>query len=167
MSCCNKEKLNINNCNVRIASLPNWCITDLNPAFYDTESRTAIEQTARLYAKMQELICDYNDYVNKLNNYIKDFEDGLINDFEEFKENINNIVNEFENLVNGKMQEQDDKLEDAINYMKNNLTETATNLLNEMIESGTLNVLLTYTEETESLNLVVSNNEESEVNNNE
>lgn len=147
MSCCNKEKSCINTCKSRIDALPNWCITDLNPAFYDTESRTAIEQTARLYAKMQELICDYKDYVTKLNNYIKDFEDGLINDFEEFKDLITNTINT-----------QNEKINDAINYMKNNLTETATYLLNEMIENGTLNVLLTYNSEEESLNLIVTNN---------
>lgn len=165
MSCCNKEKSCINTCS-RIDALPNWCITDLNPAFYDTESRTAIEQTARLYAKMQELICNYNDYVTKLNNYIKDFEDGLINDFEEFKNNVNNIVIEFENLVNEKIQEQDGKIDDAIQYMKDNLTETANLLLNQMIDEGKLNVLLVYHEEDESLNLTVTNNE-SEVNENE
>ena len=39
-----------------IKRLPDWVVTDTQKAFYDLESSTAIEQTARLYGKMQELV---------------------------------------------------------------------------------------------------------------
>ena len=39
-----------------INQLPNWCLTNENPSFYETESATAIEMVAKLYAKVKELI---------------------------------------------------------------------------------------------------------------
>ena len=36
-----------------ILKLPKWILTNKFPAFHDTESLTAIEQTARVYGKIR------------------------------------------------------------------------------------------------------------------
>ena len=53
--------------NFKIRHLPHWVLTDLQPAFYDLESVTSVEETARLYAKMQELITLYNEFTDRIN----------------------------------------------------------------------------------------------------
>ena len=79
--------------------LPNWCITKNKPGFYDTESATVIEQTAKLYAAMQEMIDDYNTFVetitDKMNRFINITEhdqelyrSGLRQEFQDFIDSI-------------------------------------------------------------------------------
>ncbi len=79
----------------RIKPLPHWCLTDLQPAFYDVESVTAIEMVSKLYGKMEQLICDYNMYIDQLNKYIHEFECGIIKDFNEFKCCITKTINDY------------------------------------------------------------------------
>lgn len=142
----------------RINDLPHWVLTDEHVAFYDTESLTAIKMVARMYAKMQELVNDYNHFTQELDRELKDFECGIRCDFSEFKDNINKIV-----------EEQNQNIEDAINYMKDNLIETCTNLFQEALDNGRITASLgeQYNASTESLVLSISaiNNEsESELN---
>lgn len=47
---------------MRIPLLPEWILTGNSPAFYDSESLTAIQQTARLYGAVRELQQAYNDF---------------------------------------------------------------------------------------------------------
>ena len=57
-----------------IKPLPKWVLTNEYPAFYDTESVTAIEMVAKLYGKMEELITTYNEFVDEINKTIADFD---------------------------------------------------------------------------------------------
>ena len=45
-----------------IEFLPPWVETNLQPAFYDVESGTVLQQTARMYGKINEIIKIINDY---------------------------------------------------------------------------------------------------------
>lgn len=47
--------------NIFINFLPPWVETGLQPAFYDAESGTVLQQTARMYAKVNELVKNAND----------------------------------------------------------------------------------------------------------
>ena len=119
-----------------IKPLPKWVLTENYPAFYDTESVTAIEMVAKLYGAMEELITDYNEFVDNVNQAIQDFENGITTDFNDFKELIQGIVDDFIAEVRGHMNEQDDKIDDAINYMKTNLVATVTALYEAGFENG-------------------------------
>lgn len=130
-----------------IKPLPKWVLTENYPAFYDTESVTAIEMVAKLYGSMQELITDYNEFVDEINQAIQDFENGIINDFNDFKELIQGIVDDFIAEVREHMQDQDQaisdefaiqngKIDDAIDYMKTNLIATVTALYEAGFENG-------------------------------
>lgn len=151
--------------------LPHWCMTGEHPAFYDTESRTAIQMVARLYSKMEELIEDYNTYVDQIDNLneefkndvnaeITDFEtevNGIVNEFvetvngkiaeqnleiESFEGNVNTQLSEFETEVNGKISAQDLIIADAVNYMKTNLNQIVTDLFTETIQDRDILITL-------------------------
>ena len=79
----------------------------------------------------------------------------------ELIEDYNNFINE----VTNHLDIQDKDIADAIQYMKDNLTETANKILEEMIKNGELLVLLNYNEESESLNLLLSNSESGDLTN--
>ena len=85
--------------NIFVEFLPPWVETGLQPAFYDKESGTALQQTARMYARVNMLIRMFNklskntketveDYINKFNElytYVHDYFDNL-----DVQEEINN-----------------------------------------------------------------------------
>ena len=107
----------------RITPLPHWCLTDLHPAFYDTESVTAIEMVAKLYSKMEYLIEDYNIYIDKINKYVQEFEDGIIKDFAEFKACITKTMNDYIATIDMKINIQDSNIAnkfDEIDAIVNN-----------------------------------------------
>lgn len=106
--------------------LPHWSLTGKNPAFYDTESATAIEQTAKVYGAMQSLIEEYNGFVDTLNKEIETFEASSKEEAEAFKLCITGIVSDY-------IQSIDMRMDEATVYMKANLRATAEELLNEII----------------------------------
>ena len=59
----------------RINFLPPWVETNLQPAFYDLESGTCLQQTARMYAKVNQLIRSVNDQNETIADYIQQFID--------------------------------------------------------------------------------------------
>ena len=81
--------------NIFIDFLPPWIETGVQPAFYDKESGTVLQQTARMYAKVNELVESVNhqnetidDYINQFNelhDYVHDYFDNL-----NVQEEINN-----------------------------------------------------------------------------
>ena len=73
--------------NIFIDFLPPWIETGVQPAFYDKESGTVLQQTARMYAKVNEVvqsvnnqnetIADYIEQFNELHDYVHDYFDNL------------------------------------------------------------------------------------------
>lgn len=162
----------------RIVPLPHWVLTDYQSAFYDSESGSVLQALARIYPKIEELITDYNNYVKQLDSYITDFTNGLIKDFECFKNCIIKTMtdyietidtkmsvqdtfiadkfNEIDTTVANKFNEQDEEIQNAIEYMKDNIIQTATNIINQAIENGDLNVGFEYNPTNESLDFIVT-----------
>lgn len=131
--------------------LPHWCLTDKNPAFFDMDSKTAIEQTARIYAAMQELIAEYNKFVDGVNLQIEEFINDTNKDYEVFRTGLRQEFQDFIDIVDLKLMSQDKELENAINYMQTNLNSTVAALINEMRENGELtNDIMAAFEELES-----------------
>lgn len=71
----------------KINFLPPWVETNLQPSFYDVESGTCLQQTSRMYAKVNQLVRTANeqnetiaDYIQQfinLRNYVEDYFDNL------------------------------------------------------------------------------------------
>lgn len=131
--------------------LPKWILTDPTPALYDAENGTVIEQTAKIYKAFNELVDEYNNYVENLNKHIDEFETGLVKDQEAFKVGIRQEYQDFINTVDLKIQSQDAVIADAVNYMKTNLHNSIKALLTSMSVAGELTVNTVYTEDTEEL----------------
>lgn len=55
--------------------LPPWVETNLQPGFYDLESGTCLQQTARMYNKVNQLIRTINEFGDR----IDDVEDYIYN----------------------------------------------------------------------------------------
>lgn len=148
-----------------IQYLPHWVLTDLQPAFYDSESGTVLQQMSRLYPKIQELIKTYNDFVTDVNRYIQEFEEGIIKDFDCFQnciiktmndyiqtidmkinlqdtkiankiDEIDNKINEQDNQIANKFDEQDEVIQNAVDYMKTNLVQTVNDLFSQALQNG-------------------------------
>ena len=147
-----------------VRPLPNWVLTNIQSAFYDSESGTILQQMARVYSKIEELINTYNEFVREINRYIDEFEDGIIKDFECFKnciiktmndyiETIDTKINLQDLKIKNKFDSQDEVIQNAVDYMKDNLVSTLTTLFNQALQNGDIqvNLVTNYTEETESL----------------
>ena len=136
--------------------LPHWVLTDTLPAFYDCESATAIQQTAKLYGKIQELITIYNDFVRDVNRYITEFEEGIIKDFNCFQNCVIKTMNDYIQSIDTKIELQDNKIQEAIDYMKNNLVSTVTTLFNQAVQNGDIRATLLETYDSANESLVFS-----------
>lgn len=108
--------------------LPPWAETGLQPAFYDVESGTVLQQTARMYDKVNQLIRLFN----------------------EFSEATSEEVNAFEREVNETVAEYIEKfteLKDFVDDYFDNLDvqEEINNKLDAMVEDGTMTEILNDT----------------------
>lgn len=117
-------------------SLPKWVIANPFPALHDFESLTVIDQTARIYGAMNQLIEEWNKMIDQLS----EFEKSETASREEFELNMTKVIREF-------MCSWEQKTAD--------LQEFAKTILNEAIQAGTITISEMYDPETESLNLVV------------
>lgn len=104
--------------------LPKWVLTNKYPSVFDSESKTAIEQTARLYGAMNDLIEEHNKYVEALNSNIAKFEAGIITSNDCFRNNVTKVMNEYITSIDSKIS----KLE---SYLKTNIRETLQNWVDE------------------------------------
>lgn len=147
--------------------LPTWTLTDRHPAFFDGESGSVIEATARVYAAVNNLITEYNTFAENANKIMNEFQNTTKEEQECFKRCITELIEKYIKSIDIKISKQDltisnaiknqDKtVADAVEYMKNNITETATSIINEKIANGTFNVGVVYNEETEQIEIVAS-----------
>lgn len=100
--------------NIFIELLPPWVETGLQPAFYDKESGTVLQQTARMYAKVRELTVAFNE----LSEETKSLVDEYVAKFIELKDYVDDY---FDNL----------DVQTEIN-----------NKLDDMVEAGTLQEII-------------------------
>lgn len=124
----------------KIEMLPKWCIPNTNPAFYDTESATAIEQTAKLYGKVRELIDAYNEFVGNVETLIEEFEKSVTTDMETFKLGIRQEFQDFIDVVNLRLQQFEVEF-DTFKGDVNNLINEYKNYLDTKYSQFTTNIL--------------------------
>ena len=117
-------------------TLPKWALANPFPALHDFESLTVIDQTARIYGAINQLIEEWNKMIEQLSG----FEKSETESREEFELKITKVIMEF-------MCSWNQKTED--------LERFAETVINEAIESGRITIREVYDPETESLNMVV------------
>ena len=121
-------------------NLPKWRMTCPFPAFLECESGTAIEMTAKLYGAMQELIEEYNAFVESTNTKINEFTATTTEDIETFKTGIRQ---EFQDFI--------DTIDLKVSQMENDFITNLDAGINEAFASGRVTLNAAYNEETESL----------------
>lgn len=133
----------------KINFLPSWVETNLQPAFYDLESGTALQQTARMYAKVNQLVRNVNeqndaiaDYIQQflnLKDYVEDYFDNL-----DVQSEINNKLDamvesgEFQSILDSYVTPQLNRLEQKMENGDEALSEqinVATQTLDNKIEA--------------------------------
>lgn len=112
--------------NIFVEFLPPWIETGLQPAFYDKESGTVLQQTARMYARVNMLIRMFNKLSRNTKNEIERFETDI-------NETVANYIEQF------------NQLHDYVHDYFDNLDvqEEINNKLDAMTEAGTLQEIIT------------------------
>ena len=141
---------------IRIKPLPNIALTDLQPAFYDVESATAVQMVSKFYTYLQNIVDDYNSFANEVNEEITRFENDTNANYEEFKNCIQNMMLNYIESIDTKINNQNAIIEDAVDYMKNNINQVTTEIVNQAIEDGTINVSVSYDPEDEEITIHTS-----------
>lgn len=152
---------------IRFKPLPQIALTNLQPAFYDVESVTAVEMVAKLYSYLQDLVNDYNAFVTEINNEINAFEDDINYKIDDFTKCVKQLMNDYiqsidikislqDKTIDDAIQRQDNIIDDAVNYMKTNIIQTTETIINQAIANGDIQVSIEYNEPTEALNIIVT-----------
>ena len=106
--------------NIFVEFLPPWVETGLQPAFYDKESGTVLQQTARMYARVNMLIRMFNKLSKNTKEEVEQFEKSTtdtVNDYiQRFNELYTYVHDYFDNLdvqeeINNKL---DEMLDDGV-----------------------------------------------------
>lgn len=85
--------------------LPEWFLTNKYPTLYDKDSLTVIEQTARVYGAMNELIEEYNAHSESINKIIEEFISSTEKDQETFEVALRQEFQDFIDIVDLKLIE--------------------------------------------------------------
>lgn len=132
--------------------LPNWVVANKFPAFYDTESLTSIEQTARLYGATNTLIENYNTFISIVEEELANFLEDYQHNNEVHEVSIRQLIQDFFDSVETALQLQNSR----ITAIENTFGTNIENAINKAIKNGSLNIALKLDEATEQLLLVIS-----------
>lgn len=121
-----------------INKLPHWVLVEKFPAFNDLESLTAIEQTARVYGKMNELIESYNKYVTEVNAAIEEHEQDTSKETEDFVCRVSCLTHNFINTVDMKIAHQDRQIAEVYEKFGAHVTNTLKLLISDLHSTGEL-----------------------------
>lgn len=113
--------------NIFVEFLPPWIETGLQPAFYDKESGTVLQQTARMYARVNMLIRMFNKLSKQTKTEIENFEASTT-------ETVNDYIDKF-NELHDYVQDYFDNLD---------VQEEINNKLDVMVEDGTLEAIIAH-----------------------
>lgn len=102
----------------RIKNLPHWAVSDSQPGFYDTESKTVVEQTAKLYKAIQDAIDVINNFCDDTEKTMNDFQGNTNQDIKEFKIAMEQKFRDFTETLNLKYSYLDYMLQNIENLIK-------------------------------------------------
>ena len=111
---------------MRISLLPKWIIGTAQPTFYEADSVTGIEATAKLHGKVNELIEDYNKFVDETNGIIVEFVNSTEQDLEVFETALRQEFQDFIDTVNLKLLVGEGSLTEFEDLINRKCTESLT-----------------------------------------
>ena len=145
--------------NIFVEFLPPWIETGLQPAFYDKESGTVLQQVARMYAKVNYLIKIFNDFSKDTTDFVNDFVDSTNTEINRFETEVDTRVTNFETEVDTRVTNFEQSTTETVNdyiarfvalkdfvddYFDNlDVQEEINNKLDDMAEQGILQEIIT------------------------
>jgi uncharacterized protein YukE len=111
-----------------------------------------LELASTLHSSMNDLITDYNSFVDNVNKTITEFVQNTEQDQETFQVAIRQEFQDFINIVDTKLTGMNNTLTSTIQ----NLEQIAQRQINNAIRQGKINVIQEYAETAESLNILVT-----------
>ena len=94
--------------------LPKWVLTNKFPSIYDSESKTVLEQTARIYGAMNDLITEYNAFADRTNQLITEFTASATQNQEQFEIALRQEFQDFIDVIEIKVQQQQTQIDNAV-----------------------------------------------------
>lgn len=125
-----------------IKPLPSWALINRFSSFYEGESLTAVEQTARVYAKMQELIESYNKYIEQVNTELMELEKSTDKDLNCAIKTLINLTDSYISTVDLKLIRMSRTLDENYVAFTDNVLQTISNMVQELKENGELDAAL-------------------------
>ena len=164
-----------------IPLLPKWHLMPNRPSFYDTDSKTLLELSSTLHSAMNNLIEDYNKFVDSVNNKITEFTESETQNREvfevairqEFQDFINTVdlklggfrteMNNYKTAMDSKYSGFTSGVNTTIAGMQRTLQDTIANMeqitidtVNQAIADGRIVVGVVYNDETEEMNIIAN-----------
>ena len=133
--------------------LPHWVVADRFPAFFESESATAIEMVAKLYDVVKSIPEDYNTNIDILMTELQNWEGDQTEAFNCFKSKIVEMLNDFITAQNIAFDKQNLEIAKAKEYMTTHIHETANAIIQQMMTEGILTLNIEYVDDTEALSL--------------
>ena len=133
--------------NIFVEFLPPWVETGLQPAFYDKESGTVLQQTARMYARVNMLIRLFNKLAKQTKDEIERFEDEVNTEVQRFEDEVDTRVTNFENSVNDTVADFIDQFNQLHQYVHDyfdnlDVQQEINNKLDALVQDGTIETIL-------------------------
>lgn len=136
--------------------LPKWVLTNKFPSVYDSESKTVLEQTARIYGAMNDLITEYNAFADRTNQLITEFTASATQNQEQFEIALRQEFQDFIDVIEIKVQQQQTQIDNAVSYMQDNIISTTSKIINDGIAKGSIVINTVYDPNNENLNIVAN-----------
>ena len=130
--------------------LPKWLLPSSIPSVYDTESATALEQTAKVYGAMRQLIEEYNAFSESLESAFNENNAANAAEIQNFKKSVEERLRcQFE-----KMDAAFQKLAMEVNHIDRNVIQVTTDIVNQAIVDGKITVAINYNPDTEEVEIL-------------
>lgn len=136
--------------------LPKWVLTNKFPSVYDSESKTVLEQTARIYGAINDLINEYNSFADNVNTIITEFTKSTTKNQVEFELALRQEFQDFIDTIEIVVQHQQTQIDNAVSYMQDNIISTTSKIINDGIAKGSIVINTVYDPNNENLNIVAN-----------
>lgn len=128
--------------------LPRWNLQPNRPSFYDTDSATLLELSSKMQGSFNEMVTDYNHFVESIEAQMNQFMEDSNADREAFASALRQEFQDFIDIVSIKLENADRLIDEMIVDVKTGIQEA--------IASGKITIGTVYDSDTEALNIGVT-----------
>lgn len=117
--------------------LNKWLLTDGLPAYEDSESATAIEMVYKVYKAMQDMITDYNKFVDNTNKSLEEFQSTYNEDQETFTTSVRQEYQDYIDTIDLKIMDIEshyEGLDTSVTEFKNQTIQELTTFKNQVLQ---------------------------------